>query len=140
MLSSIIHPLHTYYTFPRSGLIHLLSQMLTTVFFYLYFNYRCRITVKVDDDMLTHYCNEDTFLLDINRLDNGCYDVTLIELANQHSPTASSWFYCTNEHRVIIIWWFAESLVSKVRFFWRVLVKSFFREQNTYRILWNNQS
>lgn len=40
------------------------------------------VTVKLDDDMLKHYCNEDTFIIEIEQAsdDPSCCTVTLIEL------------------------------------------------------------
>ncbi|XP_064486317.1 protein grainyhead-like isoform X2 [Ornithodoros turicata] len=43
---------------------------------------RCKkgITVRMDDDVVKHYCNEDTFLIEIDENQEDTYDVTLIEL------------------------------------------------------------
>ncbi|XP_071516314.1 protein grainyhead isoform X4 [Panulirus ornatus] len=38
------------------------------------------VMAKVDDDMLRHYCNEDLFLMEVQRRDADSYDLTLIEL------------------------------------------------------------
>ena len=40
------------------------------------------VTVKIDDDMIKHYCNEDTYIIDIDQAgdDPSCCTVTLIEL------------------------------------------------------------
>lgn len=39
------------------------------------------ITVKMDDDMVRHYCDEDTFIMDISQAESETesYNVTLIE-------------------------------------------------------------
>ncbi|VDK85814.1 unnamed protein product, partial [Onchocerca ochengi] len=44
------------------------------------------VTVKLDDDMLKHYCNEDTFIIDIEQAqdDPSCCTVTLVELPPSH--------------------------------------------------------
>jgi transcription factor CP2-like protein len=40
------------------------------------------VTVKIDDDMIKHYCNHDTFIIDIEQAgdDPSCCTVTLCEL------------------------------------------------------------
>lgn len=40
------------------------------------------VTVKIDDDMIKHYCNQDTFIIDIDQAgdDPTCCTVTLCEL------------------------------------------------------------
>ncbi|KHJ47438.1 hypothetical protein D918_02298 [Trichuris suis] len=39
------------------------------------------VTVQMDNDMIRHYCNEDSFLIQINPVDEGTsYSITLIEL------------------------------------------------------------
>ncbi|VDL74704.1 unnamed protein product [Nippostrongylus brasiliensis] len=40
------------------------------------------VTVKMDDDMLRHYCNEDTFILDVEAApeDSSCFAATLVEI------------------------------------------------------------
>lgn len=43
----------------------------------------CRITAKIDDDMISFYCNEDIFLLEVQQIEDDLYDVTLTELPNQ---------------------------------------------------------
>lgn len=47
---------------------------------------------KVDDDMLRHYCNEDLFLMEVQRRDADSYDLTLIELTGvEHwAPAAAT--------------------------------------------------
>lgn len=42
-----------------------------------------RITAKIDDDMLTYYCNEDLFLLEVTVVNKDLYDITFVEL-NDH--------------------------------------------------------
>lgn len=49
--------------------------------FYL-FLFLCRITAKIDDDMLSYYCNEDTFLLEVRQLEEDLFDITLTELSD----------------------------------------------------------
>lgn len=40
-----------------------------------------RIVAKVDDEMLKHYCHEDTFLLEVKPSENeDAFDVTLAEI------------------------------------------------------------
>ena len=40
-----------------------------------------RILAKIDDDMLKHYCNEDSFIMEITTsTEEGMYDITLKEL------------------------------------------------------------
>lgn len=39
-----------------------------------------RITAKIDDDMLSYYCNEDIFLLEVRQLEEDLFDITLAEL------------------------------------------------------------
>lgn len=43
-----------------------------------------RITVKIDDEMVKHYCNEDLFILEVKRdahpEEEELYELTLIEL------------------------------------------------------------
>lgn len=46
-------------------------------FFYFFF---IRITAKIDDDMLSYYCNEDIFLLEVRQLEEDLFDITLTEL------------------------------------------------------------
>nr|XP_017019731.1 protein grainyhead isoform X4 [Drosophila kikkawai] len=41
------------------------------------------ITAKIDDDMISFYCNEDIFLLEVQQIEDDLYDVTLTELPNQ---------------------------------------------------------
>jgi len=49
------------------------------------------IVVKIDDDMLKHYCHEDSFLLDVKPSENDdAFDVTLTELTDYHHHTTSS--------------------------------------------------
>lgn len=42
---------------------------------------RCRkgITVQMDDDMVKHYSNEDTCLLEVHQVDEQTHDITLVE-------------------------------------------------------------
>ncbi|KAM7343066.1 grainy head isoform 7-T9 [Cochliomyia hominivorax] len=40
------------------------------------------ITAKIDDDMISYYCNEDIFLLEVQQLEEELYDITLTELPN----------------------------------------------------------
>lgn len=43
----------------------------------------CRITAKIDDDMLAYYCNEDLFLLEVRQVptaEEELYDITFVEL------------------------------------------------------------
>lgn len=42
---------------------------------------RCRkgITVQMDDDMVKHYSNEDTCLLEVHQVDEHTHDITLVE-------------------------------------------------------------
>ncbi|KHN73726.1 Protein grainyhead [Toxocara canis] len=44
------------------------------------------VTVKLDDDMLKHYCNEDTFIIEIEQAsdDPSCCTVTLVEIPPSH--------------------------------------------------------
>jgi hypothetical protein len=45
-----------------------------------------RIVAKIDDEMLKHYCHEDSFLLDVKPSENeDAFDVTLTELLDCHS-------------------------------------------------------
>lgn len=41
----------------------------------------CRITAKIDNDMLKYYCNEDSFLLEVRHSDENenMLDIILIE-------------------------------------------------------------
>lgn len=39
-----------------------------------------RVTVRMDDDVVKHYCNEDTFLIEMEPNGVDAFDVTLIEL------------------------------------------------------------
>ncbi|XP_076057163.1 grainy head [Oratosquilla oratoria] len=48
----------------------------------IYRKNRIGIMAKVDDDMLRMYCNEDTFLMEIQPRDADAYDLTLIELGS----------------------------------------------------------
>ncbi|PAV62503.1 hypothetical protein WR25_00133 [Diploscapter pachys] len=45
-------------------------------------------TVRMDDDMLRHYVNEDTFVLDVESNDDGSFSATLIEVPPQYQSTA----------------------------------------------------
>lgn len=49
-----------------------------------YYSLFLRITVKIDDEMVKHYCNEDLFILEVKRDSHSdeeeLYEVTLIEL------------------------------------------------------------
>ncbi|XP_059615608.1 protein grainyhead isoform X2 [Phlebotomus argentipes] len=38
------------------------------------------ITAKIDDDMLSYYCNEDIFLLEVRQLEEDVFDITFSEL------------------------------------------------------------
>uniref|UniRef100_A0A182KGF9 GRHL1/CP2 C-terminal domain-containing protein n=1 Tax=Anopheles christyi TaxID=43041 RepID=A0A182KGF9_9DIPT len=38
------------------------------------------ITARIDDDMIRHYCNEDIFVLEVQRYEEDLYDITLTEL------------------------------------------------------------
>uniref|UniRef100_A0A914VQU6 Grh/CP2 DB domain-containing protein n=1 Tax=Plectus sambesii TaxID=2011161 RepID=A0A914VQU6_9BILA len=53
---------------------------------------QCRkgVTVKVDDEMLKHYCNEDTFVIQIDQAaeDPSCCTITLVELEDRSSPSS----------------------------------------------------
>ncbi|KAL5274985.1 GRHL2 family protein [Megaselia abdita] len=40
------------------------------------------ITAKIDDEMLSYYCNEDIFLLEVQQVEEDLYDITLTELPN----------------------------------------------------------
>lgn len=44
-----------------------------------------RITAKIDDDMLSYYCNEDIFLLEVRQLEEDLFDITLTELPDHVS-------------------------------------------------------
>lgn len=46
------------------------------------FTFNSRITAKIDDDMISFYCNEDLFLLEVRQADDDLYDITLTELPN----------------------------------------------------------
>uniref|UniRef100_A0A182NLP6 GRHL1/CP2 C-terminal domain-containing protein n=1 Tax=Anopheles dirus TaxID=7168 RepID=A0A182NLP6_9DIPT len=39
-----------------------------------------RITARIDDEMIRHYCNEDIFILEVQRYEEDLYDITLTEL------------------------------------------------------------
>lgn len=42
-----------------------------------------RILAKIDDEMVTYYCNEDLFLLEVKPvvgIDEELYDITFVEL------------------------------------------------------------
>jgi len=42
-----------------------------------------RVTATIDDAMIQHYCNEDTFLLEIRQAEqDGAYHITLIEVGD----------------------------------------------------------
>ncbi|XP_037530134.1 protein grainyhead isoform X2 [Rhipicephalus sanguineus] len=43
---------------------------------------RCKkgVTVRMDDDMVKHYCNEDTFIIELEPTGEDSIDVTLVEL------------------------------------------------------------
>lgn len=41
-----------------------------------------RITAKIDDDMISYYCNEDLFLLEVRQVEEDLYDITFSELPN----------------------------------------------------------
>lgn len=45
--------------------------------------YSHRITAKIDDDMLSYYCNEDIFLLEVRQLEEDLFDITLTELSDE---------------------------------------------------------
>lgn len=45
-----------------------------------FFEFSLRITAKIDDDMLSYYCNEDIFLLEVRQLEEDLFDITLTEL------------------------------------------------------------
>lgn len=60
---------------------------LNVNFYYILFSFcerflfgSCRITAKIDDDMLSYYCNEDIFLLEVRQLEEDLFDITLTEL------------------------------------------------------------
>lgn len=41
------------------------------------------MTATIDDAMIQHYCNEDTFLLEIRQAEqDGAYHITLIEVGD----------------------------------------------------------
>lgn len=54
---------------------------LKQLFFYFVFLLN-RITAKIDDDMLSYYCNEDIFLLEVRQLEEDLFDITLTELSD----------------------------------------------------------
>ncbi|KAL7630362.1 UNVERIFIED_CONTAM: hypothetical protein RMT77_019483 [Armadillidium vulgare] len=43
-------------------------------------NNKAGIRAKLDDDLLRYYCNEDWFIIDIQRTDQDSFDITLIQL------------------------------------------------------------
>uniref|UniRef100_A0A0N5ACF1 Secreted protein n=1 Tax=Syphacia muris TaxID=451379 RepID=A0A0N5ACF1_9BILA len=47
------------------------------------------VTVKLDDDMIKHYCNEDTFIIEIEQSndDPSCCTVTLVETLVDSPPS-----------------------------------------------------
>lgn len=45
------------------------------------FYFSCnRITLQMDDDIIKHYCNEDTCLIEVTKVDNELCDITLVEI------------------------------------------------------------
>lgn len=50
----------------------------------LAFRQSCRITAKIDDEMLAYYCNEDIFLLEVRQIEEDLFDITLTELSDTH--------------------------------------------------------
>lgn len=54
---------------------------LNLCFFFFKFSL-FRITAKIDDDMISYYCNEDIFLLEVQQIEEELYDITLTELQN----------------------------------------------------------
>lgn len=58
-------------------IIHLLHNCFCLFFI--------RITAKIDDDMLSYYCNEDIFLLEVRQLEEDLFDITLTELPDHVS-------------------------------------------------------
>lgn len=43
----------------------------------------CRIIAKIDDEMLSYYCNEDIFLLEVRQVEEDhLYNITFTELMN----------------------------------------------------------
>ncbi|XP_070496372.1 protein grainyhead isoform X4 [Chironomus tepperi] len=40
------------------------------------------ITAKIDDDMISYYCNEDLFLLEVRQIEEDLFDITFTELPN----------------------------------------------------------
>ena len=54
------------------------------------------VTVKIDDDMVKHYCNQDTFIIDMEQAgdDPSCCTVTLIELL--HSSNQNQYVVPSN--------------------------------------------
>ncbi|KAI6202731.1 Protein grainyhead [Aphelenchoides besseyi] len=79
---NIFTPLHLV---PPSlvGLYHALAEKFNideNKIAHIYKQCQKGVTVKVDDDMLKHYSNQDTFILDIETNRDGHYVVTLIEL------------------------------------------------------------
>lgn len=55
-------------------------DILFYMIFFLLFIFR--ITAKIDDDMLSYYCNEDIFLLEVRQLEEDLFDITLTELGD----------------------------------------------------------
>lgn len=57
--------------------LYLFNNFINNVFFFF-----SRITAKIDDDMLTYYCNEDLFLLEVTVVNKDLYDITFVELSD----------------------------------------------------------
>uniref|UniRef100_A0AC35FPA1 Grh/CP2 DB domain-containing protein n=1 Tax=Panagrolaimus sp. PS1159 TaxID=55785 RepID=A0AC35FPA1_9BILA len=58
------------------------------------------VTVKIDDDMIKHYCNHDTFIIDIEQAgdDPSCCTVTLCELIIPNSSQQQQQYISSSSH------------------------------------------
>uniref|UniRef100_A0A0N4VNW5 CP2 domain-containing protein n=1 Tax=Enterobius vermicularis TaxID=51028 RepID=A0A0N4VNW5_ENTVE len=79
-LSGLLEALNKTYGVEREKVTGLYKQCLKGV------------TVKLDDDMIKHYCNEDTFIIEIEQAsdDPSCCTVTLVETLVESPPSQFS--------------------------------------------------
>ena len=58
------------------------------------------VTVKIDDDMIKHYCNQDTFIIDIDHAndDPSYYNVTLVEILMTSQGNGTTQYVVSSAH------------------------------------------
>ena len=57
------------------------------------------VTVKVDDEMVEHYCNEDTYVMHVNQdpanqQNRTMYTITLVDVVDHHQQSRNNNVSC----------------------------------------------